>query len=192
MPGFVAENKIFQIINNPQSSPFYSSFTDKILSFSRENDVLMEPNSICAVPLFSSSEELLGIVLLYNKLNHKMEKAQFVVNDVLIVQATGLLLFELFNYSKNQSKLQLLNSQLLSNEEESQQINQLSNHLIRRKNLLTRCKALIKSENIVTEEMMRLFADTMRAQSAVMYLNVSQELEPVFVYGLNNEYENQG
>ena len=91
--GFVSQNKLFQIFNNPHTSTLYSSFSEKTLPFSRRDNRLVIPSSVCAVPITSPvTGDLFGVLMMYNKLDTRELKNCFWVNDVHIVQSIGLIL----------------------------------------------------------------------------------------------------
>ncbi|CAG9322062.1 unnamed protein product [Blepharisma stoltei] len=119
LPGFVADTNLYQIINDPQKSSFYASFTENWLPGRDWINSDENLQSICAVPISNADKtEVYGVVVLCNKIDPLGLITNFTSNDALIVQSVGMMVFELVNSRKKEN--QVSDELIISNNEKDQ------------------------------------------------------------------------
>ena len=184
LPGFVAEHKMYQIVNNAQTSNFYLSFPQKLLPYCKATKKLSEPTSLCAVPIIDQqSAQVLGVVVLYNKLGPNNQPTYFTLNDVNIVQALGVLLTGVVTSWKKFTELNQKNLSYLKAETQCSKLSCFSNKLIKRKNLLLKLEEIIEENNSINEELLELLNECMESSALALYTLKNENLEPFITQG---------
>ncbi|CAG9322816.1 unnamed protein product [Blepharisma stoltei] len=186
LPGFVAEHNLSQIINNPHTSTFYSTFTEKILPFSIIDNALIEPTSLCAVPFTSGSHEVKGVIMLFDKLDQNKALSYFTMNDVHIVQSIGIVMTQIIVTQSHFSEIHRKLNVSASLREELININEVSTQIFKRMKLVKRCRELIKKDKIVNENMVTLIKDCMQAHGVILHININNDLKMRFIQGFEN------
>ena len=188
LPGFVAEHRIYQIINNVQESKLYASFNEEVNLISKQGT----PSNLCAVPLVNEeTNEVLGVLIVYNKAESTGRKLLFNLHDYYIIKAAFLVLSNVLGtwnlYKNYRSKTEMF--EFL--DQQASQLEKVSNISLYREKLLAKCKKLLNTEKVVTKELFELICHSVHVDGGILHLNLETGMTPVMEYGLGIALEDE-
>ena len=184
LPGYVALNQVSQVINNPKSSSFYSSFETTLHPLSGLTKERVQVSSIAAVPC-AFNGHIEGVIMLFNKLDQNKSQSFYTDNDLNLTEALGTLMLGLVNVLNYNKHLEEQISVYKKEDDEADRMLSCSMQVLQRKKLLNQITSLLKEEVSLDKYLVDSIVKVMECEGFILHLNNNGKLRKYFAIGVD-------
>ncbi|CAG9313389.1 unnamed protein product [Blepharisma stoltei] len=169
LPGYVAQTQQPELITNPHTSTFYSTFQLKINPFSPATNKVIQPTTTACIPLVVEEWKVIGVVQLFNKVNEDLSQGYYTDIDIDIVSSFGHIMNQALK--QRSEYLSLINKNEghhAVNKEKDRLYNEV-NMICKKKEYCKKLDSVIKPWYRISKALMDAVSDIMKTDGLILY-----------------------
>lgn len=183
-PGYCALHQVPQVLNNPNSSSFYSSFEHKLYPYSNLGNQQLQASSIACIPIVKDQVSE-TVLMLFNKLDENKSISYFTENDISVVQAIGEMMLGVMGIINHCQELETRSIDLKRTDEVNVHVTNVTLKCLNKRKMLDKSIQIIEEEGAMSLSIVKLIAEVMESDGVIVHTIKNNFLTPVLVYGVN-------